>query len=177
MCPTPCAPAPKERACSTSSVRRGRSTRSQGQGLGPREFLDQDFAETHGLAFCVLSLTWIVSPIARRGACEARGASDQQDLGNYGAPGRTRTSTMSPPTDFESAASTNSATGARRRIIAAHGGGSTAAIYDWQRDHAAARPGPGHGLISKSCMAFAGGAWQQARDVAIAKNERAHERA
>jgi hypothetical protein len=29
-----------------------------------------------------------------------------------GAPGRTRTSTMSPPTDFESAASTNSATGA-----------------------------------------------------------------
>ena len=29
-----------------------------------------------------------------------------------GAPGRTRTSTMLPPTDFESAASTNSATGA-----------------------------------------------------------------
>src|SRR5262245_40644181 len=37
---------------------------------------------------------------------------------------------MSPPTDFESAASTNSATGARRRIIATHGGGSTGAPYD-----------------------------------------------
>src|SRR5258707_6450440 len=47
-----------------------------------------------------------------------------------GAPGRTRTSTMLPPTDLESAASTNSATGAtwaRRRIIAAHPRGSTSA--------------------------------------------------
>src|SRR5262249_42925185 len=42
---------------------------------------------------------------------------------------------MSPPTDFESAASTNSATGARTRIIAAHGGGSTTALYR-------RRPGP-----------------------------------
>jgi hypothetical protein len=39
----------------------------------------------------------------------------------FGAPGRTRTSTMFPPPDFESGASTNSATGARR---ADHTGGS-----------------------------------------------------
>jgi hypothetical protein len=42
---------------------------------------------------------------------------------NAGAPGRTRTSTMFPPPDFESGASTNSATGARR---ADHTGGSGA---------------------------------------------------
>ena len=34
---------------------------------------------------------------------------------SIGAPGRTRTSTMLPPPDFESGASTNSATGACRR--------------------------------------------------------------
>jgi hypothetical protein len=45
-----------------------------------------------------------------------------------GAPGRTRTSTMLPPPDFESGASTNSATGACGRIIAAPGGGSTGPI-------------------------------------------------
>ena len=42
-----------------------------------------------------------------------------------GAPGRTRTSTMLPLPDFESGASTNSATGAGGRNIAAKRGGST----------------------------------------------------
>ena len=42
-----------------------------------------------------------------------------------GAPGRTRTSTMLPLPDFESGASTNSATGAGGRNIAAKPGGST----------------------------------------------------
>src|SRR6266511_3473636 len=42
-----------------------------------------------------------------------------------GAPGRNRTSTVLPPPDFESGASTNSATGAARPIIAATGRGST----------------------------------------------------
>src|SRR2546423_7719557 len=42
-----------------------------------------------------------------------------------GAPGRTRTSTMLPPPDFESGASTNSATGACARTIAGRDGGST----------------------------------------------------
>src|SRR5262249_9564928 len=58
-----------------------------------------------------------------------RAPSGEVDVANGGAPGRTRTSTMSPPTDFESAASTNSATGARIGIITAHGGGSTPALY------------------------------------------------
>ncbi len=42
-----------------------------------------------------------------------------------GAPGRNRTSTVLPPPDFEFGASTNSATGAGGRIIAATGRGST----------------------------------------------------
>ena len=42
-----------------------------------------------------------------------------------GAPGRTRTSTILPLPDFESGASTNSATGAGGRNIAAKRGGST----------------------------------------------------
>ena len=47
-------------------------------------------------------------------------------LGFVGAPGRTRTSTTLRPPDFESGASTNSATGANRaRIIAAQDRGST----------------------------------------------------
>src|SRR3954470_13915968 len=48
----------------------------------------------------------------------------QTDLGT-GAPGRTRTSTMLPLPDFESGASTNSATGAGGRNIAAKYWGST----------------------------------------------------
>src|SRR6185369_11567015 len=45
-----------------------------------------------------------------------------------GAPGRTRTSTMFPPPDFESGASTNSATGALvAGTIATRAFGSTAA--------------------------------------------------
>ena len=49
-----------------------------------------------------------------------------QSVLRFGAPGRTRTSTMLPLPDFESGASTNSATGAGGRNIAAKRGGSTA---------------------------------------------------
>src|SRR6185437_289703 len=55
------------------------------------------------------------------------GTQDACDCVVAGAPGRTRTSTMFPPPDFESGASTNSATGALGAgTIAAQSQGSTA---------------------------------------------------
>ena len=72
-------------------------------------------------------------------------AAEHPSARTGGAPGRTRTSTVSPPTDFESAASTNSATGAGRRIISAIAGGSTSALYR------AARPCRCGSLRSTEC--------------------------
>src|SRR5690348_692447 len=54
-----------------------------------------------------------------RGGAEASGWAEGRRAD--GAPGRTRTSTMFPPPDFESGASTNSATGAFRRAAQAAG--------------------------------------------------------
>ncbi len=48
---------------------------------------------------------------------------NRRPFNRFGAPGRTRTSTMFPPPDFESGASTNSATGAISEPIIAGGGG------------------------------------------------------
>ena len=73
----------------------------------------------------------VASDVRRRGA-GARFAADSGSTSNarrhrsFGAPGRTRTSTMFPPPDFESGASTNSATGAWAGIIAGGDLGSTA---------------------------------------------------
>src|SRR5262249_60834819 len=50
--------------------------------------------------------------LARRGSRQSSGPSMKSEKTPSGAPGRTRTSTMFPPPDFESGASTNSATGA-----------------------------------------------------------------
>ena len=78
---------------------------------------------------------------SRRHDLRKRGTMMMRD----GAPGRTRTSTMLPPPDFESGASTNSATGASRRAGPRGGPGPGGADHSHgtPRVNGNRRPGPG----------------------------------
>src|SRR5919197_3138991 len=73
-------------------------------------------------AGAVSAATWLLSGQAALGAAQADGALG---LDERGASGRTRTNTPLRATDFESAASTNSATEAPRRILVGADPGST----------------------------------------------------
>jgi hypothetical protein len=72
---------------------------------------------------------WFLGGSAGVGLTSFYPINPTQLLDFIGAPGRTRTSTMLPLPDFESGASTNSATGAGGGNIAAKRGGSTARIW------------------------------------------------